>query len=684
MELNLPQSVGEYIAVFSKRKKLFFIPFTIAVILVIAIYPFLPKFYKTTALVMVANQEGIDIGDRRGRKGGDGADAKLRSLYVEMMEPDTMMHFANLLGRGERYANDPKRLRRFVNRMRRDMQITAQEGDIIEIGYTSPDPEWAARGANALAEMMVWIDRKSRQENAERRIRFLEQQLRIYKEKIQHSEKSFVVNKVSNDIEEALRRRSNILDQIEQFEKTSPGVIRDQNPSVYKLQTELAETRARLTQLSLSAREDSPMVRDLRRRLVELETAIAREKEMSASSPETPSVMPQNPAYAAAVRELRNVNNEIAFLRRRQTGLAQGVTYVSEDEVSAKQREQGVNEDIYRTLLENLEQAQLNLRMASFGDSAGVKILEEAEKPVLPSWPLPWQAAGFGLFVAIGAGAAAVMLREIRDSSLRGFDDAQRSFKHPILATIPDLYPTKSTVEATSGDMSPHMVALHNPQSLAAEHYRLLRTRILFITQKRPIQTLMFSSAVAGEGKTTTSCNMAISMANELDKKIALVDCDLRQSAVSRYLGIQQGKGLHEYLDNQATIDQVLKPTRLERLTVVTAGQSVENPSKLLTSPRMAELMADLRTRFDFIIMDAAPLVPLADVPILLNHVDALALVARVGETPKTFIRQAISTVENAQRAPLLGIVLTRVENTLPTYVNQYFVSGSAKRTRRS
>ena len=102
----------------------------------------------------------------------------------------------------------------------------------------------------------------------------------------------------------------------------------------------------------------------------------------------------------------------------------------------------------------------------------------------------------------------------------------------------------------------------------------------------------MFTSAIAGEGKTTTCCNMAISMANELDKKIVLVDCDLRQSQVSRYLAIQQGRGLHEYLAETAGLDDIIKPTRLERLSVVTAGQPVENPSKLLTSPRMAELMA--------------------------------------------------------------------------------------------
>jgi len=302
----------------------------------------------------------------------------------------------------------------------------------------------------------------------------------------------------------------------------------------------------------------------------------------------------------------------------------------------------------------------------------------------MPAWPLPWQAAGLGFFLASAAGIGTVLVREMSDTSLRGTEDAQRSFKLPILATIPDLYPVKSGMEASAIDTSsPQLVTLHNPQSLAAEHYRLLRTRILFMTQKRPIQSLLFTSSLAGEGKTTTSCNMAISMANELDKRICLVDCDLRQSAVGRYLALPEKKGLHEYLADQTSLDSILKPTRLERLTVITGGEPMANPSKLLASPRMADLMRDLRERFDFIILDAAPLVPLADVPILLNHADALALVAHVGKTPKKFIRQAISTIENAQRAPLLGLVLTRAENTLPTYVNQYFVSGSGHRTKR-
>lgn len=687
MEMNLPQSVDEYIAVFNKRRKHFLIPFlTVAAIVGVA-YPFVPKFYKTSALVMVVDQDIVgEMSTKRGRghKKDGGVDEKLRSLYIEMMEPDTMSHLANLLGEGDAYANNPKGLRSFVNGIRRHMEITQQDGGVVQIGYTSDNPEWTARTANALAELLIWVDRKSRQAEAEKSIRFLDQQLRIYKDRIQNSEKSFVVNKVGTDIDEALRKRSAVLDQIEQFEKSSPAVARDQSPAVYKLQTEMGETRARLSQLSLTAREDSPMVRDLRKRMNELEAAIAHEKDTSSSTPEAQASAPSNPQYAASLRDLRNVNNEIAFLRRRQSGLEQGVNYVSTDDLTAKQREQNVNEDIYHSLLESLEQAQMTLRLATFGEGGDVRILEEAEKPLLPVWPLPWQAIGFGVFLSIGAGIATVMIREMKDDSLRGFDDAQRSFKQPILATIPDLYPTKSNMEQSiTGEMSPQMVTLHNPQSLAAEHYRLLRTRILFITQKRPIQTLMFSSAVAGEGKTTTSCNMAISMANELDKKICLIDCDLRQSSVSRYLAIPQGKGLHEYLSEQSDINGILKPTRLERLTVITAGQPVDNPSKLLTSPRMSELMRELRERFDFIILDAAPLVPLADVPILLNHVDAMALVAHVGKTPKKYIRQAITTVENSQRAPLLGVVLTRVENTLPTYVNQYFVSGTAKRTRR-
>lgn len=682
MENNLPQNIGEYVEVFKKRKKLFLIPCLLTAALVAAIFPLIPKTYKASSLVMFSDEDMVPSrANSHSRRGGIDVQSELRSVYVDLMEPDVMSQLADMMGMPDRVKNDPKHLKRWVSGFRRSMQLTEQPGDVVEIAFSDTDPTRAQKSANTVADLMVYIDRKAREEDAEKQIKFLEQQIHIYKGRIQDSEKSFVVNKVSGDLDDAMRRRSALLDQIDQFEKTTPAIAQQQNPTVYKLQTELSDTRARLNQLSVTARDDSPMVRDLRKRIAELETAIAHEKDTGS---DTMPAVPGNPAYATALRQLREVNNEISFLRKRQSNLEQGTAYISEDEVSAKQREQGVDEDIYQTLLQNLEQAQMELRLATFGESSTVKVLEEAEKPVLPSWPLPWQAAGFGVFLSLAAGAGSVLVREATDTSLRGVEDAQRSFKLPILAAIPDLYPVKSNLEAARpGEVSPQMVTLHNPQSLPAEHYRLLRTRILFITQKRPVQVLLFSSAMAGEGKTTTSCNMAISMANELDKKVILVDCDLRQSAVGRYLALNDKKGLHEYLQDDLPLDAIIKPTRLERLSVITGGEPVSNPSKLLASPRFGDLIRDLRERYDYIILDAAPIVPLADVPLLLSHVDAVSLVAQVGQTPKKFVRQAISTVENSQRAPLLGIVLTRAENTLPTYVNQYFVSGSTRRPRK-
>jgi polysaccharide biosynthesis transport protein len=679
METSLPQTPGEYIEVFKKRKRLFLIPFFLTAATIGGIFPLIPKVYRASALVMISDEELIPSHNNRGRRGGVDVDKKLRSVYVEMMEPDTMLQLADMMGKGEKYRDDERRLRKWVGKFRRQMEITAQPGGVVEIAYADGDPAYAQKSANAVAELMVFVDRKAQQQESEKQIRFLEQQLRIYKSRINEGQKSFVSSRVSGNLEELMRRRSAILDQIDQFEKNTPAINRDQSPTVYKLQTELADTRSRLNQMALSARDDSPMIRDLRKRIAELENAISREKESAGDSmPSTPG----NPGYSQALRQLRDVNSEIAFLRKRQANLEQGSAYISEEEVSAKSREQNVNEDIYQNLLQNLETAQMQLRLATFGEGSTVRVLEEAEKPILPVWPLPWQAIGFGLFLSLGAGAASVLIREMTDTSLRGVEDAQRAFKQPILATIPDLYPVKSNLESRSAEVSPQMVTLHNPQSLAAEHYRLLRTRILFVTQKRPVQVLMFSSAVAGEGKTTTSCNMAISMANELDKKIALIDCDLRQSAVGRYLGLPDKKGVHEYLQDEAPLDAILKPTRLERLSVITGGDPVANPSKLLASPRLGDLLRELRERFDYIIVDAAPVVPLADVPLLLGHVDAIALVAQVGKTPKKFVRQAVTSIENAQRAPLLGLVLTRAENTLPTYVNQYFVSGTGRRPR--
>lgn len=673
MENRLPQNIDEYLEVFKKRKKSFFIPFLVVLILAGVAYPFIPRMYQARASIMFLDDKITPL-VKQGKPESNGPEKRLRALYAQMMTLENQKFLAEKMGR-ENILDDPRKLRRLVKKTQKNVEVTVAPGGVVELMYRASDPVSAQRGADAVAETIVELERRTAQDEASKTIRFIEDQLRIYKGKIEDSEKSFFVSRVGTDLNAALKRRSLLLDQVYDLERRSPATRQD-DPAVYKLQSELAEVRARLSQMSVTAREESPMIQELRRKMNELEAALSTAKERSV--PVDTAGSSANPDYLEALRQLKQVNNDIAYLRKRQKNLERGVDLASPEELGALAREQGVNEDIYQSLLRGLESAQMSLRLASFGEGVTVRLVEKAELPVLPVWPIGWQVFGGAFILAIAAGAGWVILKEYQDTSIRGVDDAQRQLRIPVLAGIPRIPDPerKRTSPVRLATFSPLVVTYHHPQSLYAEHYRLLRTRIMFMTQARPIRRLLVTSAVAGEGKTTTTANLAVSIANETDKRVLLMDCDIRQSSVAAVMGVARGRGVFDYLKGGADVDSILKPTSLERLTVVTAGEPAANPAKLLGSPRMTHLMDELSRRFDIVVMDAPPVVPLADVPMLSAHADAAIMVVQASKTPRRFIMEALSALESTARENLLGCVVTSVESKLPTYINQYFVGG--------
>ncbi|MBV9080231.1 MAG: hypothetical protein JO102_03830, partial [Elusimicrobia bacterium] len=182
METSLPQSIDEYWQVFVKRKFHFLIPFTVTAVLIGAAYPFVPKFYKATASIMVDDDQIVSLKNdgRRNNKGSD-LDKRLRSVYIEMMEPENIQELATLMDLPASQTKDEKSLRRWGAWMRRGMEVNMQPGGVIDISFSHRDPYWAQKSANSLAQLMVWLDKKSRIEDSQKSIKFIEEQLHLYK-----------------------------------------------------------------------------------------------------------------------------------------------------------------------------------------------------------------------------------------------------------------------------------------------------------------------------------------------------------------------------------------------------------------------------------------------------------------------------------------------------------------------
>lgn len=203
--------------------------------------------------------------------------------------------------------------------------------------------------------------------------------------------------------------------------------------------------------------------------------------------------------------------------------------------------------------------------------------------------------------------------------------------------------------------LNPLLVAGLAPKSPAAEQYRALRTRLAQTEGAQNLRTFLITSPQKGEGKSVTCANLALTMAQELHRNVVLVEADLRKPSLQQLFGLPTGPGLADYLAGAADLTSVMKFLPDYHLTVIPAGTAPTNPAELLGSTAMRRMLDQLRTRFDRVILDTPPVLPLADVAVLAPMVDGALLVVRAGVTPKPAIENALRAFDSSR---LLGVVL--------------------------
>jgi protein-tyrosine kinase len=201
----------------------------------------------------------------------------------------------------------------------------------------------------------------------------------------------------------------------------------------------------------------------------------------------------------------------------------------------------------------------------------------------------------------------------------------------------------------------------HPADSLEMDAFRVLRTKILHLCSERGGNALLVTSAVPGEGKTVSAINLAVTLATEFQKTVLLVDCDLRRQSVHKYLGYSSERGLIDYLLNDTPISDIATWPGIEKLTVISGGRAISKSSELLGSPRMKELVDDMKSRYPdrIVIFDVPPLLAGADALSFIPYVDHVLMVVRAGSTSAQHVNKALQLVP---RAKLLGLVLNGQE----------------------
>ncbi len=219
-----------------------------------------------------------------------------------------------------------------------------------------------------------------------------------------------------------------------------------------------------------------------------------------------------------------------------------------------------------------------------------------------------------------------------------------------------------------NGRISPLFVAATQPMSAAAEQYRLLRTRLEGRDRGRRAQLVLVTSPGAGDGKTTTSGNLALTMSQDFTHSVVLVEADIRRPTLANLSGISQEHGLVDVLVGAATLDDVLVQLPGQNLFVLPAGQPTSRSTELLGSSMMARLIETLRTRFDRIVVDSPP-VTLSDTHVLARLADCVLIVVRAGVTSRPALEHALEGVE---RERIAGLVLNDVDLSVSAYPGAY------------
>lgn len=342
------------------------------------------------------------------------------------------------------------------------------------------------------------------------------------------------------------------------------------------------------------------------------------------------------------------------------------------------ERNRLVDEQTYMMMTQKLEETKIQ----EAGQRKDVRVIDEAIEPIFPTKPKKSLNLALGLILGMGLGVGLTFLREYFDNSVKSQEDLEQ-LGFNVLANIPKIEMSKveEKLEAKLAKMGPiegkrieaRLITHLDPKSPVSEAYRTLRTNLQFSRVDQKIDTMLITSSGPKEGKSTTSANIAIAMAQS-GKKVVLIDADLRRPVVHSIFGLEKDYGITNYLMNDCTYEQMIQKSIMENLYIIPSGVLPPNPSELLSSQRMVETIDKLKADFDMVVFDTPPIIAVTDAAVLSTKVDGALLVVSAGNTNTDAVVRAKSLLDNVD-APLLGALLNGVEvgGMYGTYYHYYY-----------
>ncbi len=556
---------------------------------------------------------------------------------------------------------------------------------LLEVSYVSSDPKLAAHSVNTLFDKFIEFSLEMKAESTKQAAEFLTAQIEEMRRSLAQKEQelqeygkrkelyyirgsdSTVVQKLS-DLNAAftqaqIERVNHEATYRELKGKTfdSYSEVRN-NPLITSLKTEYSAKESEYKRKSQIFQDSYPEMQRLRSQLDGLQKRIGEETNDIARK-----VLGQAEAeYQAALKK----ENYLQEMLDQQKG-----SVVSSNADAIYYNSLKIEVENMRTLLNFLiskqKESMLTSRLEGT-ETSNIKVVDRARVPQRPFSPNKQRTILMALMLGIGGGIFLIFALNYLDNTIKSPEEVEKILKLPALGYIPAVgvraaqsyynhyYSDRKKQQNEEKIKAIELVNLRDPESTFAEHYRNIRTSLLLSNPDQPPKVFVATSALPQEGKTVTVINLAVAFA-QLGRKVLILDADLRRPRVHKIFRIKNTAGISSFLTGRGRIEEIIHRYPGEpNLHVLPSGPIPPNPVELIISKGMREMMAALRQHFDFIFIDAPPLMGIQDAILLGEHADGLLLVAWGGKTPRKVVQKARDEIARFS-IKLYGLILNKV-----------------------
>lgn len=586
----------------------------------------------------------------------------------------------------------------------KETRLTVRETRLIDISYQHTDSRLAAKIVNNVADTFVEqnLEKKTNTSNAtgtylQKRIAELQSTIRTKEEELLNYGKTHQILSLDNNQNTVVDRLVGLNKQLLEAENErklaeaaykaslQPGAAaalaeggsgEKGVPSTSAISTDaelkLAELKQKRAELLVENTEKWPAVKEIDKQIA------VREKQINDNKSRATQIVSQN--LATRYREALAAEDLL-----RKSYDQQRVDTLTQNEAAVNYRIIQQEIETNKTLLDGLLQRTKENDVVAAGTPNNIRVVDYAIAPRKPVSPKRSLMVGLSFLLALGFGVGLAFLVEYLDDSIRTTEDIEKYLHLPSVAIIPEVgtgAPRRRLALAQRSGTSLNVnggreVFLNeiDKRSPVAEAYRHLRTSILLSTAGRPPKSLLVTSSVPSEGKTTTAVNLALSLV-QTGAKVLIIDGDMRRPRLHSIFNLENRVGLSSLLSSEITsaeVSSVLQREEVSGLFVITAGQVPPNPAELLGSEQMSKLINTVTTDFTHVVVDSPPIAAFTDGVLIASIVDGVLLVVHSGKNSRKVVARARKLLHDVG-ARIIGVALNKVEAT--TENSYYYYSG--------